>query len=102
MSRQVGESGANLFDDLGEADLRRQRIADNGNIDAMGTRPFRDEGKGLLLIALPIAAMNKDEQRRLRRTGWEIVKAGPRPGAIGDVELGAARCAHCCASLTPA
>src|SRR5262249_19232396 len=74
----------------------------NGNINAVRARPFGDEGEGLLLIALPIAAVNKDEERRVSRPAGEVVKTRPWPRAIGDVELEAACGANSSASLAPA
>jgi hypothetical protein len=43
--------------------LGRQSVTRDGDMEAMGERPFGDEAGALLGVALPIAAM-KEQQRR--------------------------------------
>ena len=56
---------ADLGDDIGQAHVRRERVADQSDVDPVRTRSVRDEGEHVLVVALPIAAVNEDEQRRL-------------------------------------
>jgi len=50
-----------FFNDVGEANVRRQRIADDGDVDAVGARSLGDEGEDVLVVALLIAAVNEHE-----------------------------------------
>src|SRR6516162_5939159 len=61
---QNAERLTNFSDDVGETGLRRQRVADDGDVDAVGARSVGEEGEHVLVVALPIAAVNEDEQRR--------------------------------------
>src|SRR5262245_24698876 len=64
----------NFSDDVGEAGLRRQRVADDGDVDAVGARSVGEEGEHVLVVALPIAAVNENEQRRPCGPAGEVVE----------------------------
>jgi len=60
----IAENAERLTDfsnDVGEANVRRQRISDGGDVDAVGARSLGEEGEGVLVVALPIAAVNERE-----------------------------------------
>ncbi len=84
---QIGEGKIDLRDDLGQPGFGRERIADAHHVDPVHPRSFRDEGKAVLVVALPVAAMDEHDQRRVDRARREIVEALTRATAIGNVEL---------------
>ena len=68
-ARALGEKGqrlAHLGDDVGQPRVGRERVAGHGDIDAVRVRAERGEGEPLLLVALPVAAVDEHEQRRVR------------------------------------
>jgi len=65
---KIGERAMNFPDDVGEARLRRQRVANDGDVDPVGARSVGEKGEHVLVVALPITAMNEDEQRRPYRS----------------------------------
>ena len=72
-------------DDLVERRVRRQRVADQRDIDAMRHHALGHDGKKFLGTHLPIAAM--DEQERRRALGrLEEVDAVALAIAISEVE----------------
>src|SRR5215467_15227148 len=83
---ETGERATNFPDDIGETRLRRQRIADHGDVNAMGARSRGEKGEHVLVVALPIAAVNEHEQRRLGRTRGEIIETRARATSIGNIE----------------
>src|SRR5262249_38738927 len=83
---QNRERTTNFCNNVGEARLRRQRIAEQGDIDAVGSRSLGTKGDQVLVVALPIAAVNEDEQRRLERAAGEVIEPRAGPACIGDVE----------------
>src|SRR6516164_7249551 len=83
---QNAERLTNFSDDVGETGLRRQRVADDGDVDAVGARSVGEEGEHVLVVALPIAAVNEHEQRRPRRAAGEVIEARARPAAVGNTE----------------
>ena len=58
------DTGVNLGDDLVERRVRRQRIADQRNIDAVGHRALGNDGEDLLGARLPVAAVDEQQRRR--------------------------------------
>jgi hypothetical protein len=52
--RQEGQGLVYFFHDLREPRIRRKRIADHGDIDPVGAWSVGDEGKHILVVALPI------------------------------------------------
>jgi len=52
-------------DDLIERRVRRQRVADQRDIDAMRHRPLGKDRKHLLGARLPIAAVDEQQRRRV-------------------------------------
>jgi len=75
-----------LCHDLVEGRFRRKRIADQRDIDAVRHGPCGKQRKGLLGPHLPIAAMNEQQRRGVRRSLEEIdTVAFAR--AISEVEM---------------
>src|SRR5262249_38397013 len=97
-----GKRAANFSDDVGEARLRRQRIAEKGDVDSMGARSLGDKGEHVFVVALPIAAVNEDEQWRLERAAGEVIE--PRAWAIstGNIQARARARPHGRAQFLPA
>src|ERR1700730_7242746 len=60
------DAGMDFAHDLVERCIRRQRVADQRDIDAIGQWAFGKQRKGLLRTVLPIAAVNEKE-------GWAFV-----------------------------
>ena len=64
--------------------LRREGVADQGDVDAPGERPFGDEGEQLLRAVLPVAAVDEHEHRAVAPRG-EIVDAVALVLAVAQV-----------------
>ena len=77
---------AHFRNDVGEARLRSERVARNGDIDAVRARTLRDERKAFLLVALPVAAVDEHEQRRVLGAARKVVERGARPRAVAQIE----------------
>jgi hypothetical protein len=56
-------------------------------MEAMGKRSFGDEAEALLGVALPIAAMEKQQCRGLGATRSKEIEPCPRRTAIGQIEM---------------
>src|SRR5260221_2624024 len=78
------ERATNFSDDVSEARLRRQRIADD--FDPVGARPVGEKGEHVLVVALPITTVNEHEQRRLGLARGEVIEPRARAACIGNIE----------------
>ena len=58
------DAGVNFGDDLVERRVRRQRIADQRDIDAVRHRALGNDGEDLLGARLPVAAVDEQQRRR--------------------------------------
>ena len=65
LSGEIIDPGVDFGDDLIERRIRRQRVADQRDIDAMRHRAVGKQRKGFLGARLPIAAMDEQKRRRL-------------------------------------
>ena len=84
-----------------ERRIRRQRVADQRDIDAMRHRPFGEQREGLLGAVLPVAAVNEQQRRRVVG-GLEEVDPVALARAIAEIEMiGIAR-AHLARTPIPA
>jgi hypothetical protein len=99
---QHGHRLTNFLHDVGEAHVGRQRVADGGDVDCMGTRSVGHNGEHVLVVSLPVAAVDEHEQRRPGRSGGDVVEAGARPAAIGNIEPRACAREHGGAAPAPA
>jgi hypothetical protein len=87
----VGEEDqrlADLCDDVGQPRVGRERVSGNGDVDAVRARARRHKGEPLLLIALPVAAVDEHKQRRMTNPARKVVECGPRTRAVAQVETG--------------
>src|SRR5262245_36167376 len=66
------DSGMDLFDNAIQCGIGRERVADQGDIDAVGHWTAGEERKVLLGPHLPIAAMYEQKSRRIRARLEEI------------------------------
>ena len=73
-------------DDLVERRIRRQRVADQRDIDAMRHRAFGEQRKRFLGAGLPIAAVDEQQRRRLVG-GLEEIDPVALARAIAEVEM---------------
>ncbi len=89
-----------LLDDGRQGRLGRQRIAQERDVHAVRQGPCRHAGERLLGVALPVAAMDEGEQRRLGRAAAEQVelvaraRAHRRDRGSRRARLEAVRCAR--------
>jgi hypothetical protein len=74
----------NLADDFGQRSFRCKRIADQRHVDAVRQRTRGDERKRLLVVALPIAAVNEGKQRRISRATIQNRPLRPKSRVIGN------------------
>jgi len=61
MLMQPMQHGARLADNAVHSGFRRQGVAGDGNMEAMGERSFCNEAEALLGVALPIATMEEEQ-----------------------------------------
>src|SRR5262249_59618307 len=60
----IGKEGqrlADLRDNVGQPGVGRERVSRNGDVYAMRARPRHYEAEPLLLVALPVAAVDEHE-----------------------------------------
>src|SRR5271166_5394521 len=89
---------AYLGDDAVEPRRRRQRVFDDCEIDPERQQTFGEEGETLLVVHLPIAAMNEREGGRLGISGEEQIEPLSRAVAVGKVEMTRVFAPHRCAA----
>src|SRR5258708_32879461 len=89
------ERAMNFGNDLVERRLRRQRVADQRDIDAMRHRSRGKQGKNFLGAMLPIAAVDKYHRRPVFRHFAKIDPPALSP-AISVYEITAIWCSHPC------
>ena len=85
MGAEPGCGGARLGGDRIHARRRRQRVARDGDVDALGQRRLGDEGEAVLRVVLPIAAMEEQQRRRAVMAGREEIEPRPGPRRIGNL-----------------
>src|SRR5262249_9103051 len=85
---------ANLLDDVGDAHLRTEIVADDRDRDAVGKKTAGDMAEGRGLERAPIAAVDDYGQRFARALGAEEIDELPGRRAVCDGELGAALRRH--------
>src|SRR5262245_34652600 len=81
------ERALQLVGDLRQARLWRQRVAAQGRRPTTGQRTLGEAGEDLLAAALPIAAVDVDEARRLRIIGRIQVPLVALSVSIGQIEV---------------
>src|SRR4051812_36676180 len=69
MVGEVGDRLPDLVHDLGHARIRTKRVARPREVDAVRAWALRHEREALLLVALPVPAVDEHEQRRARLCG---------------------------------
>ena len=74
-----------LVADLHHGDGGTQRVGGDGNRDAVGVELARHEGIVLAVAALPVAAVDVDDERRILVRGAEQVVALALALAVGLV-----------------
>ena len=80
---------AHLRDDLVEPRRRRQRVFHEGQVEPGVEDALAQEGVRLLVVHLPVAAVDVHERRRRRHAAVEDVEALPRTRAVADVDRAA-------------
>jgi hypothetical protein len=86
LSVEPGEATADLADDRIHVDRRGEIVADQRHRGAGRERLLCDEGEGLGIETLPIAAVNEHQKRRPGRRRQEPVDDLARAVAIGEIE----------------
>ena len=86
---QPRDGGADLADDLIEARGGRQRVLDHRQVESRGQERFAKERVRLLIVHLPVAAVDVGECGRARPPAGEEVEAVPRPVAVAEIERAA-------------
>ena len=86
MFGQPPHGAAYLRNDAVEPRRRRQRVFDDREIDPERKQTLREEGEILLIVHLPIAAMDKPKRGRLRIGGEKQIEPLARSIAVGKVE----------------
>src|SRR3984893_17807739 len=99
--RQKIDAGMNLGHDLIERHLRRQRVADQRNIDAIRQWSFGKQRKGLLCPLLPVAAVY-EQKRGAVVARLEKVDPVALARAVAQVEMIAIARPHLGRALVPA
>src|SRR5229473_5228018 len=84
--RQKVESSINLSNDLIERRVRRERVADQRDIDAMRHGSCGKQREGLLGAHLPVTAMD-EQKRRPAVGGFEEIDAVALARAVSEVEM---------------
>src|SRR3977135_2341593 len=82
-TRQLTGHRAHLADDLLDGDVRAQLIAWDRDADPMGIQPASEVTEKGTIQRLPVAAMNKDDDRAFVVAGEEI-NGVARAGTVGD------------------
>src|ERR671933_2462938 len=82
-----GQERAQLFDDLQNGDARAERVGGNGEGQTVRVQALGQERVELPVAALPVAAMDVDDKRRIAVREEQVV-AVPAAGPVRDVELG--------------
>ena len=88
-------------DDLIHARRRRERVLDQRQVEAGAPHPLAEERVRLLVVHLPVAAVDVDERGRRRRARRKDVEPVARADAVAEVEPRAGRVADCLAALRP-
>ena len=78
-------------DDLVEPRRRRQRVFDHRQVEARREDALAQEGVRLLVVRLPVAAVDVDERGRRRPAAREEVQTLPRAVAVAEVDPATAR-----------
>jgi hypothetical protein len=81
------ERAFQLVGDLRQARLRGQRVAAQSRRPTTGQRPFGQAGEGLFITALPIAAVNVNEARRLGIVGGIEIPLVALAFGVSQVEV---------------
>src|SRR6202011_2846126 len=81
--RQLPRRRPHLPDDLLDGDIRTKVVARNGNTDAMGVQSASEVAEGRAVQCLPVAAMNKDDDRAFAVAGKKINDLSCA-GTVGD------------------
>src|SRR5208282_4727616 len=84
---QPPQRGVCLADNAVHRSLRRQGVARDRDMEAMGERSFGDEAEALLGIALPIAAMEEQQRRGAGAVCGEEIESCARRIAIDYIEM---------------
>jgi hypothetical protein len=100
-SRRKIDAGVDLADDLIKRCLGGERVADQRDIDAVRHRPLGKQRKDLLCAVLPVAAVDEQERRRVRR-GLEKIDAVTLARAVAEVEMVGKAVAQFCRPAVPA
>ena len=98
---KVIDAGVDLRDDLVERGVRRQRVADQRDIDAMRHRTLGEEREDFLGPVLPIATMDEQQRRRIL-SRFQKVDPVALARAITEIEMGRIPPAHVARTLLPA
>jgi len=85
-SGEIIDPGVDFAHDLVERRVRRQRVAGQCDVDAMGHRAAGKQRKGFLGARLPITAMD-EEKRRRGFPGLEEIDPIALARAISQVEM---------------
>ena len=94
------DTGMDFGDDLVERRVRRQRIADQRDIDAMRHRPFGKDREDLLGARLPVAAVD-EQQRRRPVSRFQEIDPVALARAIAQIEMVGMALAHLAGTLLP-
>ena len=79
----------------------RQRVFDDREIDPERKQALGEEGEILLVVHLPIAAVDKRKRRRLRIGGEKQIEPLARRIAVGEVETTGVFVPHLGAACRP-
>src|SRR5262249_59128145 len=96
-----GTAGAPLADDRLGPRGGRQRVFDEDEVEACGQEPLAEESVWLLVVHLPVAAVDVDERRGAGTGAGEHVEAMARPAVVVHVETGAGQLANGVAAPAP-
>jgi len=81
------QRSARLANNAVHRSLGRQSVTRDRDMKAMGEGSFGGEAEALLGVALPIAAMKKQQRRGAGAVRGEEIEAGARRIAIDEVEM---------------
>ena len=101
MFGQPPPGAAYLGNDAFEPGRRSQRVFDDREINPERKQALGEEGKTLLVVHLPIAAVDKRKRGRLRIGGEKQIEPLARGVAVGKVEMAGVSTPHPGAARRP-